>query len=114
MPRFLIDVNVPIVNSIWPPGIAVHAINLGPNWSDSQLWTYALDQHLTIVSKDADFSNRLMTAAKSPNIVHLKVGNMRLAEFRAFIEPLWPRIAALSMHCPMVQVYRHRIVTLES
>lgn len=113
MPRYLIDVNVPCVSTIWPPEIAVYAIGLGPKWPDTLLWLYALDHELTIVTKDADFSNRLMTAQRAPRIIHLKIGNMRLAEFCAFIEPMWPRIAALSARCRLVQVYRDRIETLE-
>lgn len=113
MPRYLIDANVQCVSTIWPPDIAVYAIGLGPKWPDSQIWSYALDHELTIVTKDADFSNRLMTAQLAPRIIHLKIGNMRLAEFCAFIEPLWPRIATLSARCRLVQVFRDRIETLE-
>ncbi len=112
MPRYLIDVNVPRDPSIWPADIAVYAIDLGPKWSDTKLWAHALDYDMTIVTKDADFSNRLMAAQRAPRIIHLKVGNMRLAEFRAFIKPRWPRIAALSEQAQLVQVYRDQIETL--
>lgn len=112
MPRYLIDVNVQRELSVWPMDIAVYTIDLGPKWSDSKLWSHALAQHLTIVTKDADFSNRLMTARAAPRIVHLKIGNMRIAEFRAFIAPRWPRIAELSEQARLVQVYRDRIETL--
>lgn len=65
MPRYLIDVNVPRDPSIWPADIAVYAIDLGPKWSDTKLWAHALDYDMTIVTKDADFSNRLMAAQRA-------------------------------------------------
>ena len=113
MQKFLIDVNVPRVPAVWFSPVAVHAIDLQAadalGWTDTQIWEHALENGFTIVSKDADFTQRLLVARRSPHVVHIRLGNMRLAEFRQFIEGRWARIAKLSAGFRLVDVYRNRI-----
>ncbi len=56
--RFLIDVNLPYYFSIWNSPEFLHLRDVGENWKDEQVWNYAKTENLTIVTKDADFSNR--------------------------------------------------------
>jgi len=50
---------------------------------------YAMANDLTIVSKDADFSQRALLSYRGPTVVHIRVGNMRLKEFHEVIERHW-------------------------
>ena len=60
MTGFLFDENLPEVPSLrtgWP---VTHALELGARPTDSQLWAHAQRFDLVIVTKDADFSKRIV------------------------------------------------------
>lgn len=59
MPRYLMDVNLPYRFSLWSTSEYVHMRDLGETWSDTEIWNYARDHDLVIISKDTDFSDRL-------------------------------------------------------
>lgn len=65
------------------PG-SVHVRNVGlARADDEQLWRYALDQRLTITSKDSDFHQRSLVRGHPPKVVWLQTGNCatdRIAE----------------------------------
>ena len=54
MPRFLIDVNLPFRFSLWSGDDYLHMRDLGETWTDTEVWLYAKEQDLVIVSKDAE------------------------------------------------------------
>lgn len=113
MQRFLIDANVPRVPSIWSPPTVEHALDLPMHdsvaWTDTQIWDLAVSHGYTLVSRDADFTNRVLVSRNAPHVVHIRLGNMRLVEFRQFIEGRWSRIAKLSADFRIVNIYRNRI-----
>lgn len=65
------------------PG-SVHVRNVGlARADDEQVWRYALDQRLTITSKDSDFHQRSLVRGHPPKVVWLQTGNCttdRIAE----------------------------------
>ena len=77
--------------------------------SDNLIWEYALERNLTIISKDADFSNRIMLSEPPPKVIHLKVGNMKLADFVIFIESTWVEACFLNKSNKLVNVFMDRI-----
>lgn len=93
MPRYLIDANLPRRLAIWHTPEFDWVSDHDDRWSDSQVWDYARQHNLVIVTKDADFSNRVMLSAPPPRVVHLKLGNFRLGELRDFLIQNWPDIA---------------------
>jgi predicted nuclease of predicted toxin-antitoxin system len=66
MRGFLFDENLPQVPSLrsnWP---IKHAREFGARPTDSELWVHARDNDLAIVTKDADFSQRIVLSAPPP------------------------------------------------
>lgn len=59
-PSFLIDVNLPYKFKPWGNEKFIHVRDINDEWSDSQIWLYAKENKLTIVTKDVDFSNRII------------------------------------------------------
>ena len=58
MTKYLFDENLPAKIKL---GIDfIHVENLGRGTSDKNLWDYAKKENLTIVTKDADFSERIL------------------------------------------------------
>lgn len=109
MKGFLFDENLP-QNITFSPSLPVtHARTMGVSLSDSALWQHARDHELAIVSKDADFSHRIMLASPPPWIVHLRFGNLRRRDFNALLARLWPSIEALLPQHKLINVYADRI-----
>lgn len=109
MSRYLIDVNLPRRIDLWKGDDFEFVVDIDDEWTDSEIWDYARLNNLTIVSKDADFSHRMMTSEPPPRVIHIRVGNMRLHEFGQFIELAWTPTAAVSQEHKLVNLFRDRI-----
>jgi predicted nuclease of predicted toxin-antitoxin system len=107
MKGLLLDENLPGQS---PTGKlpSIHVRELGAGMSDAEVWAYASVHDLVIVSKDADFANRMMISTPPPRVVHLRIGNMRLANFMAFLERVWPTVETLVRDHKLVNVYTTR------
>jgi predicted nuclease of predicted toxin-antitoxin system len=77
MKDFLFDANVPSRLQFKPtlPFVSLSAV--GQNPTDSEIWNYAATHRLVIVSKDTDFSDRIIIRTPPPWVVHLRFGSMR-------------------------------------
>lgn len=96
-----------------PAAWVVHARDLGENPGDLELWTYATGHALVIVTKDADFTDRVLALdAPPPWVVRLHCGNLRSRPMREFLEAQWPRIEVLLPRHRLIQVYLDRIEAL--
>ncbi len=109
MNGYLIDENVPSLLSISPNNPLIHCRELGQSLSDTFLWQHARSNALVIVTKDVDFSTRIMLSGPPPWVVHLRVGNMRRHEFHAFVARIWPDVEALLPAHKLINVYEDRI-----
>ena len=109
MALFLIDVNLPYKVPSWKGRNFIHVLDLNPKMSDNAIWEYGEKNNLTIISKDADFSNRIMLFQPPPKVIHLKIGNMKLADFIAFIDAVWADIYLLNQTNKLVNVFKDRI-----
>ena len=109
MRRYLVDANLPYYFSLWEGEEFVHQVDLGADWSDSKIWEYAKSHNLTIITKDADFSNRIMVKVPPPRVIHIKTGNMKLSEFYNFISTQWEDILEMSQNHKLVNVYKNEL-----
>jgi predicted nuclease of predicted toxin-antitoxin system len=69
---FLFDSNLPSHIRFAPGLPIVHASVLGKAATDTELWEYARQSDFVKVTKDADFSERIITATPPPRVVHLR------------------------------------------
>ena len=114
MNGYVLDENLPQQLRFTPALPVVHVRDLGPSLTDSEVWTHAKTNDLVIVTKDADFSDRIMLLEPPPRVVHLRFGNMRLAAFHAFLAHVWPNIEALLEDHKLVNVYLDRLEAVAS
>jgi predicted nuclease of predicted toxin-antitoxin system len=106
---YLFDGNVPS-RLLFTPRLPIIPISkVVRNPSDSQLWDFARKHDLIIVSKDADFSDRIMASSPPPRVVHLRFGNLRRNEYHALPGRRWSQIESLLKTCKLVNVYIDRI-----
>ena len=107
--KFLIDANLPYYFSIWNQDNFIHLKDLDDEWKDEQVWDHAKQNNLTIISKDSDFSNRIMVSDPPPKVIHIRFGNLKLKEFHKVITALWPTIEKMSEAHKLVNVYKEMV-----
>ena len=86
-----------------------HVETLGASVEDASVWEHAQKHELVIVTKDADFSDRILISQPPPWVVHLRIGNLRRTDFHAFLARVWPQVEALLPAHKLVNVYADRI-----
>ncbi len=109
MKGYLFDGNVPSLLRFSPKLPIVPLSKAGRNPSDSQIWEFARKHDLVIVSKDTDFSDRIMPSSPPPRVVHLRFGNLRRNEYHALLARRWPQIELLLKTNKLVNVYIDRL-----
>ena len=109
MKGFLFDENIPS-RLIFTPSLPIFDTSiLGQSPSDTMLWEVALANSYVIVTKDTDFSNRIMLSVPPPWVVHLRIGNMRKREFHRLLASVWLQVEALLPDHKLINVYVNRI-----
>lgn len=109
MKGFLFDENLP-QRILFVPSLPVVSISdVGRCPTDSEVWEFARQRELVIVSKDADFSDRIIVRSPPPWVVHLRFGNLRKKDFHSFLGRIWPQVEALLKSHKLVNVYSDRL-----
>ncbi|MGI9036990.1 MAG: DUF5615 family PIN-like protein [Pyrinomonadaceae bacterium] len=113
MAKFLIDANLPYGFSLWKSNDCIHQNDLGDEWTDTQIWNYDKENNLTIVTKDADFSNKIIFHQLPPKVIHIRFRNMKMREFFSVMTAIWNDVVELSENHKLVNVFRDRIEAIE-
>lgn len=113
MPKYLIDVNLPYRFSLWNSEDFIHQTNIDDEWTNEQIWDYAKVNNLTIITKDADFSNRIIFHEPLPKVIHIRFGNMKMRDFHSTLTTIWDEIIDMSGTHKLVNVFRDRIEAIE-
>jgi predicted nuclease of predicted toxin-antitoxin system len=101
MANFLVDVNLPYYFSLWNDKGYVHQLDIDDTWTDQQIWRYAKENNLTIITKDTDFYNISLISEPPPKVIHLRIGNMKLKELHGFLHKVWPDVLELIKTCKL-------------
>jgi predicted nuclease of predicted toxin-antitoxin system len=65
--------------------------------------------NLTIVTKDADFSNKILLHTPPPKAINIRTGNMAMKNFHSFITQIWGDVLVISQTNKLVTVFRDKI-----
>ncbi|HEX3626516.1 MAG TPA: DUF5615 family PIN-like protein [Verrucomicrobiae bacterium] len=109
MKGYLFDGNVPSCLRFSPKLPIIPHSAAGRNPTDTQIWEFARKRDLVIVSKDADFSDRIVASSPPPRVVHLRFGNLRRNEYHLLLARRWPQIESLLKTNKLVNVYADRL-----
>ncbi len=113
MAKFLIDANLPYLFSLWKSNDFLHVVEIDDELSDEEIWNYAKENSLTIITKDADFSNKIIFKTPPPKVIHLKIGNLKMQELHSFLRKNWTEIEDISKNHKLTKVYPDRIEGLD-
>lgn len=78
MPKFLVDVNLPYFFSLWKNEDFIHQFDINDAWPDNKIWSYAKEHQLTIITKDSDFSNKILFHTPPPKVIHVRFGKLKM------------------------------------
>ena len=113
MKGVLLDENLPAELRL-PTGLSVaHVADNTNSPTDSLIWKRAREERLVIVTKDADFSHRILTSDPPPWIVYVRVGNLRLRSFIQHLTSVWPSVELLLPKHKLISIFRDRIEAIE-
>lgn len=113
MPRFLIDVNLPYYFSLWNTEEYIHQMDVAPRAKDKDIWQYAIAHNLVIITKDSDFSTRMLLSDPPPRVIHIRLGNMDMKTFHQVISSCWPEAIQMVEHYKLVTVYKGHIESID-
>lgn len=89
MPIYILDENMPSTVPLWLNEDFVHVLKISDNFSDNDIWNYALAHNLIIITKDVDFYNRYLSSSNSPKTIWFRTGNIKKKNFYNFIKQIW-------------------------
>jgi predicted nuclease of predicted toxin-antitoxin system len=108
MAKFIVDANLPYYFNLWNQDSFIHVFDLNESMTDNEILDYATKNNLIIVTKDADFTNKVLFRDK-PKVIHLKIGNLKIQELHSFLNKNWSRIEQVSESSKLTNVYIDRI-----
>lgn len=110
---FLIDENLsPHLKHALMPHTAIHTRDLGESLTDSWLWEHATVQQLVVLTKDADFVDRMQVSQveRSPRaVIQLHCGNLRAGPMRQFLEAHLEDVVELLDRYRLIHLYPDHI-----
>ncbi|MFU8839084.1 MAG: DUF5615 family PIN-like protein [Thiohalomonadaceae bacterium] len=109
---YLVDAKLPYRWDVWQGSDFLHVYDFGDDLNDRGIWSYAQQNHLIIVTKDSDFSDWVLLSEPPPKMVHFRVGNLRLRDFKLLVKQCWPVLRAKLEHHRLVIVFPDRIESM--
>ena len=76
---------------------------------DSLVWQYAKENDYIIITKDADFSDRILLSSPPPRVVHIRIGNTKLRDFHEKMSSVWWQVEELINSYKLVRIFSDRI-----
>lgn len=109
MAKYLIDANLPYYFSLWNNTDFLHVKDLDDSWSDDQIWEFAKREQMIIITKDADFSLKVLYKGTPPKVIHFKTGNMKIKDFHIIVSKVWELVDNSINENSLINVYSDRI-----
>lgn len=111
--RYLIDENLPDYLKIWASEDYLHVTNISKSVSDNEIWKYALENNLIILTKDSDFHERILYRNPPPKVILFKLGNTSTPFLEEFLLRHWDEIQDMINSVKLVIVHKNKIEGLK-
>lgn len=113
MPKYLIDVNLPYYFHLWNHPQFIHQKDINDEWNDDEIWNYAKQNELIIISKDKDFSLKQMAYGSPPKLIHIKFGNVKMKIFFRILTSCWNDVETLIQTHTLINIYQNKIEAIK-
>lgn len=107
--KLLVDENLPVELGRSLGLDSVHATELGMRLTDEQIWDEAKRLGRILVTKDADFFDRMALMGPPPQVIWVRFGNMRRKDVVDLFVRDWSDISRLLNSSDLVEVFINRI-----
>jgi predicted nuclease of predicted toxin-antitoxin system len=111
--KYLIDENLPDYLKVWPSEDFLHVTKIEKSIQDKEIWKYALENKLIILTKDSDFHERILYKEPPPKVVLFKLGNTSTKYLEEFLSRFWTEIEDQINSVKLVVVFRNKIEGLK-
>lgn len=111
--KFLIDENLPDYLKAWSSTEFLHVTKIAKSIPDKEIWKYALENNLIIVTKDSDFHERILYRDPPPKVILFKIGNTSTPYLEEFLSLHWKEIEIQINVAKLVVVFRNKIEGLK-
>ena len=113
--KFLVDAQLPKRLAEWLNSVgsaAVHTLDLpeGNRTTDTQITSYADQEQMIVVSKDADFVNSHLLHGRPVRLLLISTGNTSNRELESLLVPQLPDILREFESCTFIELGREGIV----
>ncbi len=108
--HFLVDVNLPKYFRFFNHPNFAFVADMDLRMEDKDIWQYATDKNLVILTKDNDFYDKFLLTEKSPKIVHFQIGNATLKELGNYFEANWFTIIARLVEHDFIIAHKDEVV----
>ena len=89
---FLVDVNLPKYFSFFNNDNFIFVSDINLQMSDTEIWNYALEKNLVILTKDVDFYNRFLVSEITPKVIFFQLGNYSLKQLYDYFNTNWSNL----------------------
>lgn len=107
--KFLIDENLPDHLTAWSSAEFLHVTKITKSIPDKEIWKYAFENNLIIVTKDSDFHERILYRDPPPKVILFKIGNTSTHFLEEFLFRYWKEIEDQINSVKLVVVFRDKI-----
>ena len=87
-------------------------IDINGKWPDKDIWEYAKQNRLVIVTKDSDFYHRCLLNQDEVKVIYLKLGNLFLRDLHIYFIKNWDTIISHLDDSKMIIAYQTSIETI--
>ncbi|MDQ2720823.1 MAG: DUF5615 family PIN-like protein [Bacteroidota bacterium] len=111
--KYLIDENLPDCLNAWSSDDFFHVTKITKSTPDKEIWKYALENDLIIITKDSDFHERILYRDPPPKVILFKIGNISTPYLEEFLSRYWNEIEEQINLVKLVVVFRDKIEGLK-
>ena len=111
--KFLVDENLPHHLKIWHSDDFLHVTKISKSIPDKDIWKFALDNNLIILTKDSDFHERILYRNPPPKIILFRLGNTSTSFLESFLFQHWRNIQEQIQFVKLLIIFRDKIEGLK-
>ncbi len=111
--KYLIDETLPDCLEIWLSEDFLHITKISKSISDKNIWNYAAQNNLIILTKDSDFHERILYRNPPPKVILFRLGNTSIRYLENFLEIHWSLIIEQIDFAKLVVVFKDKIEGLK-
>ncbi len=107
--EYLIDLNLPTNFFLHQREEYEHVYDLNVHWTDVQLWKYAKEHAMTIITRQVNYSYQVFLDDRAPHVIVVGFQGLSLEECNSKFSRNWQEIRTLSESYKLVQVFNDKI-----